>query len=307
MAEQVEISSLDLRYESCRMKSKNAEKQLLESILDNGIRDALWGVETSQGCRILLDGFKRYRCAQKLNIGIVPYHSLGADEALGIIELLRIANARSLSILEQAKLIDELESVHKMSNFEIATHLEKSKAWVSVRAGMVAEMSESVMKKIFDGQFPVYAYMYTLRQFIRIIRVSKADVDEFVEAVSGKNLSIRDIETLAHGYFKGSEDFRKQVKDGHIPWALTRLKDRSANATDCTTIERSMLNDLQIVQKYMQRVICRSRDERYQSKAFFVQANLIAGGILRQMDMFAKSIKGIHDKSGQTPSDLSTL
>jgi hypothetical protein len=305
MAEQVEISSLDLRYENCRMKSKHAERQLLESILDSGIRDALQGVETKQGSRILLDGFKRYRCAQKLNIGIVPYHSLGADEALGIIELLRIANAKSLCILEQAKLIDELKSVHKMSNSEIAAHLEKSKAWVSVRTGIIAEMSESVMKKIFNGQFPVYAYMYTLRQFIRINRISKADVDEFVEAVSGKNLSIRDIETLAHGYFKGCEDFRQQVKDGHIPWALRRLKDRSANPTDCTPIERSMLNDLQIVQKYMQRVICRSRDERYQCNVFFAQAHLISGGILRQLGIFSKAVKEFHDKCGQASSDLS--
>jgi hypothetical protein len=307
MAEQVEISSLDIRYESCRMKSQNAEKQLLASILEHGIRDALWGVDTQQGGRILLDGFKRYRCAQKLNMGIVPYHCLGADEALGIIEVLRIANARSLSILEQAKLIDELKSVHKMSQAEIARHLEKSKAWVSVRAGLMAEMSASVMQKIFNGQFPVYAYMYTLRPFMRINRISKADVDEFVAALSGKNLSIRDIEMLAHGYFKGSEDFRQQLKDGHIPWALARLKDRSTNPTAGTPIERRLLNDLQIVQKYMQRVISRSCDERYQSNVFYAQANLITGGILRQMQLFAKIIQVIHDKSRQTPSDLSTL
>jgi hypothetical protein len=68
-----------------------------------------------------------------------------------------------------------------------------------------------------------------------------------------------------------------------------------------------MLNDLQIVQKYMQRVISGSCDERYQSNGFWAQANLITGGILRQMQLFAKTIKVIHDKSRQTPSDLSTL
>jgi hypothetical protein len=147
--------------------------------------------------------------------------------------------------------------------------------------------------------------MYTLRQFIRINRISKADIDEFVTAVSGKNLSIRDIETLAHGYFKGSEDFRKQIKNGNISWSLSRLKDRSANPTNCTPIERTMLKDLEIVQKYMQRVISRSSDTRYKSNSFFAQANLITAGILRQMEIFAKSIKEFHDKSGQASSDLS--
>ena len=94
MIEEVETSSLDLRYESYRMKSPGAEKALLGSISENGIRDPLQGVDTNEA-RILLDGFKRYRCAKRLGIGIVPYCSLpkgshllcrwlllGSDEAL---------------------------------------------------------------------------------------------------------------------------------------------------------------------------------------------------------------------------------
>ena len=113
MAEQVEIASLDLRYEGFRMKSAGAEKALLLSIAEKGIRDPLQGVDTKEG-RILLDGFKRFRCAQRLGIGMAPYVSMGADEALGIIELIRISNAKSLSMLEQARFVDELKSVHKI-------------------------------------------------------------------------------------------------------------------------------------------------------------------------------------------------
>ncbi len=131
MIEKVEISSFDLRYEGYRMKSPGAERVLIASILENGIRDPLQGVTTKDG-RILLDGFKRYRCAKRLDIRIVPYSALSGDEASGIIELIRISNAKSLSILEQAKLIDELKSVYKMSVSEIATLIEKSKGWVGM-------------------------------------------------------------------------------------------------------------------------------------------------------------------------------
>ncbi|MCP4628213.1 MAG: hypothetical protein GY850_32560, partial [bacterium] len=67
----------------------------------HGIRDCLQGVETKQGCRILLDGFKRYQCAQQLNIGIVPYQSLDSDEAVGIVKLFKIKkdNAGRLRIV----------------------------------------------------------------------------------------------------------------------------------------------------------------------------------------------------------------
>jgi len=299
MAEQVEMSSFDLRYEGYRMRSSGAEKALLLSILEKGIRDPLQGIDTKQS-RILLDGFKRYRCANKLGIGIVPYCSLSSDEAVGIIELIRMSNANSLSILEQAKLIDELKSVHHMSVSEIARLVDKSKGWVGMRVGIIRQMSPLVMSKVFSGQFPVYAYMYTLRPFIRMNGINKKEIDEFIGTVAGKNLSIRDIELLAHGYFKGSDELRSQIKGGNISWALNRLKETSANAGDCTELERQMLRELVITQKYMQRVTCKSQDKRFKTNCFFAQANLLSGGILRQLDAFTQAIRQFYDRTRQT-------
>ena len=296
MPEWVEISSLDLRYEAYRLKAVGAEKMLLMSILENGIRDPLQGVDKDD-TKILLDGFKRYRCARKLNIRVVPYVSLGDNEAHAIIELLRVSNAKSLSILEQARLIDELRSVHRMSIAEIAGLLEKSKAWVSVRAGIIRQMSELVTEKVFNGKFPVYSFMYTLRPFMRINSVKKDDVDDFVESVAGKNLSIRDIELLANGYFKGSDELRKQIKNGNIAWGLERLKKSDRVDGNCTEIERGTLKVLEITLKYMQKLTARCRDSRYNTGAFFAQANLLSGGIIRQLDSFTKAIRDFHDRS----------
>jgi hypothetical protein len=298
MVDQVEISSIDLRYEGFRMRSSGAEKALLLSISSHGIRDPLLGVDPN-GNRILLDGFKRLRCAAKLNIRIVPYRSLGNDEPCGIIELLKISNAGSLSILEQARLIDELINVHQMCNAEVAMLLERSKAWVSVRTGIISQMSQNVMEKIFKGQFPVYSFMYTLRRFMRINGVKKKEIDEFVELVAGKKLSIRDIEILAHSYFKGGDELRKQIKNGDILWVLGRLKQASSTSGDCTELERRMLTELAIIQKYMQRVTCKSRDKRFTTSGFFAQANILSGGILRQLDLFARAIREFYDRTGQ--------
>ncbi len=175
MVEEVEISSLDLRYQSHRMKNATAEKKLLTSIQENGIREPLQGVDIatpqspqSPQSRILLNGFKRYRCAKKLSINIVPYNSLGNDEALGLITLLKIATAKPLTILEQARLIDQLHKVHKLSVSEMARFLEKSQGWVSMRIGMVEQISDVVLDKIFKGQFPAYSYLYSIRPFMRM-------------------------------------------------------------------------------------------------------------------------------------------
>lgn len=307
MAEQVEITSFDLRYEGCRMKNKAAEKALLCSISENGIRDPLQGVDTAHG-RILLNGFKRYRCARKLQIRILPYSSLGSDEAFGIIELLRIANSRSLSILEQAKLIDELRNLHNMNIAEIAKLLEKSTSWVSMRAGIISQMSPRVALRIFNGEFPVYSYMYTLRQFMRMNCIKKDEIDEFVDLVAGKHLSIRDIELLAHGYFKGGQNLRQQIKNGNIGWGLSRLKHAWQNTQQgLTKPEQSLLRDIEIVVKYMQRVTFKSRDVGLNNNGFHAQANVLCGGILRQADSFVTAIRQLYDRSRETKSHISSL
>jgi hypothetical protein len=299
MVEQIEISSLDLRYESFRLKSKKVENTLLASIIHHGIQDPLKGVDAGE-VNILLDGFKRYRCAKKLNIRIVPYHSYGSDEPLGVIKLIRISNAKTLTILEQAKMIEQLQKVHGMTIADIAGLLEKSKAWVSMRTGIFKEMSKYVMKRIFAGDFPVYSFMYTLRQFIRMNAVSKKDIDDFVKAVAGKGLSIRDIELLATGFFKGSEDLRLQIKQGNITWGLSRLKESASQTADCTAAEQSMLRDLESVQRYMQKITYRIKGENLNNEAFFAQAGILVQEIVKFMDRFSLAMEALYDRCKQT-------
>ncbi len=298
MTQQVEVSSIDLRYQAYRIRNPSAEKRLLQSIVEKGIHDPLQGIDTKES-RILLNGFKRYRCAIKLHIGIVPYCSLSNDEAQGILELLRIANAKSLTLLEQARLIDELQSVYGMCNTDIAGFLDKSKAWVSVRTGLMNQMTPYVLDKIMEGTFPAYSWLYTMRQFMRLNAISAEEVETFVRSVAGKGLSTRDIETLAHGYFKGSQHLREQIISGKIAWALGQLKLKPSSACDCSKREQALLRDLEIVQKYMCRIIAKSGDERYRSPSFYAQCNLLTGGILRHMESFSTAVKACHDQSGQ--------
>ena len=298
MKKTVEIASLNCRYEEFRIKNKRSEAQLLASISQHGITEALEGTGGHEK-RILLNGFKRYRCAIKLGMTQVPYTCLDTDEAIGIIELLRISNTKTLTILEQALLIDELKTVFKLNTSEIATKLARSKSWVSVRTNLCNELSDSIRQKIFNDQFPAYSYMYTLRQFIRINGISKKEIEQFVEAVSGKNLSIRDIERLAYSYFKGPDEFKKQINNNNLNWVFERLKEVPKDQDGCNQRERRMLNDLEILQKYIQKVMRATHDKHYTSPAFFAQANLLTGGILSKQTLLTQTLKEFYDRTGQ--------
>jgi len=298
MPREVEISSLDLRYERLRLRNRVQESRLLSSIAECGIEEPLEGVDSGLG-RVLLNGFKRYRCARKLGIEIVPYTSLGEDEAAGIVSLLRISNTKSLSILEQAGFIDELRSMQKLSVAQIAELLSRSTGWVSMRCGLIGEMTDSIRRKLFSGQFPVYPYMYTLRQFMRMNAVSKQDVEEFVVALSGKGLSVRDIGQLAHGYFRGPESLREQIQAGNVALPLEQLRRGADDPHGCEPFERGLLKDLEITGKYMQRVMGKSEDRRLKTRVFYAQANLLTGGILSRSKAFFQTLRQLHDRSGQ--------
>lgn len=295
---EIELSSLDGRYEGHRLRDRTAEARLLAGIAERGIAEPLEGVDEGER-HVLLNGFKRWRCAHKLGLASVPYQSLGADAALGIVALLRASNDRALGLLEQAGFVDELKRVHALGVSEIATALSRSKAWVSLRLGLVAELTPLMREKLFAGAFPVYAYMYSVRPFMRINKVGREDVERFVEALSGKRLSVREIEYLAHGYFRGAEALREQIRTGNVTLPLETLKHADQPSGGGTLFEQAMLKDIEIAGKYLQRVSAKSRDPRLASAAFRAQAQLLLGGLLSHAPVFLESVRELHDRCGQ--------
>jgi hypothetical protein len=298
MPSEVEISALDLRYEGCRMRNSALEGRLLVSIAQRGIEEPLEGVPSGQAS-ILLNGFKRYRCARQLNIGKLPYTSVAAEEVTGILNLLRISNTKALGILEQAAFVHELKNVCGMSVAQIAGELSRSKGWVSMRLGLMAEMSPAVREKLLGGAFPVYPYMYTLRQFMRMNGVKPGQIEQFVLALSGHQLSVRQIEQLAHGFFRGPESFRQQILSGNLALPLKQLKEVPLDPQACSDFERLMLRDLELAQQYMQRILAKSQDARLASRNFHAQCHLLTTGILSRSTAFLQTLRKLHDRSGQ--------
>jgi ParB/RepB/Spo0J family partition protein len=298
VTENVELSTIDLHYEDHRMKNPGIEARLLTSIMEKGIEEPLEGVEIAQRW-ILLNGFKRFRCAKKLKLNVVPFVSLAADEATGIIAVLRASNAKSLSILEQARFIDDLHTIQKLSPAEIAQTLSRSKSWVTMRLGLLSDIPQRVCHRLFTGAFPVYCYMYTLRQLLRTGAAKKEEVERFVEATSGKKLSVRDIDQLAHGYFRGPQWFRDQVLAGHLDLALRRMKETPAAPNDANEFERVLLRDLELLVKYMQKTNLKSQDPRIETRGFCAAANLLVGGILSRLGAFTQAMRSLHDRTGK--------
>ncbi len=130
---------------------------------------------------------------------------------------------------------------------------------------------------------------------MRINGVTKHEIEVFVVTLSGKNLSIRQIEQLAQGYFRGSESFRQEFNSGHIDLSLAEC--RHDNTTGCNTFEQGVIKDLTYTSKFMQRVMDAGQDRRLKTPAFNAQANLLTKQILDKSNLFIQTIRQLHDRS----------
>ena len=298
VSEIVERSGLDLRYRGYRLRNDACEARLLVSISKRGIERPLRGIDAGQG-RLLLDGFKRERCAAKLHIECVPYVSLGEEEAEGILNLMRLTEQKTLTILEQARFVAELLSNHDMTVADVAEALSRSKAWVSARHRLLQEMSPLVQQILFRGAFPVYAYMATVRPFMRMNGVAAKEIEQFVQALAGQRLSVREIELLAHGYFRGPASLRQAVDERKWKWSLEQMQAVPEDPEACSDFERSVLRDLEQLLKLIGRLTTRCHDARLQTRAFHAQANLLLASILSRRESLFNKMEEFHDRSGQ--------
>ena len=304
MSESVERSSLDLRYEGYRLRDDAAEARLLASISERGIEEPLGGVDTPQG-RLLLDGFRRNRCAAKLGLECVPYVSWGEDETLGIASLLSARRQRTLSILEQARFVDELLRTHQMTVADVAEMLSRSKAWVSTRRHLLSEMSVAIQQILFRGAFPVYSYMVTLRPFMRMNGVAPRELERFVQALAGAKLSVREIDLLAQGYFRGPSALRQAIDEGRWKWTLDQMQAVPDDPEGLSEGERRLLRELERLLQAMQHVMTRCDSPRLQSRGFFAQANLLLAGLLSRRDSFFNKMEEFYDRTGREECHLS--
>jgi hypothetical protein len=298
VSEMVERSSLDLRYEGYRLRDPAQEARLLGSIRQRGIERPLAGV-SSTGVRILLNGFKRQRVAKKLGVDYVPFVSLGEEEAAGILNLMRGSAEMALDILEESRFLAELLSVHGMSVADVAESLSRSSGWVSMRRGLWEEMSPAIQEILFRGAFPVYAYLYTLRPFMRMNSVGREPVERFMKALAGKRLSLRDIELLAHAYFLGPASLREAIDAGKFGWSLEQMKSVPADPQGCNGFEQRLLRDLEGLHKSIERVMVKCLSKRLTSRAFYAEANLLTGSLLCLLGPFSERMKEFYDRSGQ--------
>ncbi len=292
----IDITQIDIRNESLKLKNQKAERDLLSIISEKGVMEPLLGFFDGSTF-VLIDGFKRFQCCRKLHINTVPIEVVAANGPEAFIKAIKISNNKSLHILEQAKFLKKLKDGYEMTATDIGKSLGKSLTWVSRRLTLLKQLTPLQEDKIFKGEFPVWNMMGLLHQLQSCKLASPDEVDEFISAVSGKGLVGKDIDLLANGYFKGGKEFKEQIKNGNFAWSLNKIKDTEKKHSGLKDEEKRFLKDLEISSKYIGRIIFKVPQLQVNNN-LTATGGLLAEGILNKLDRF-KSILSDFVKEGK--------
>ena len=150
--------------------------------------------------------------------------------------------------------------------------------------------------------------MYTLKPFTRVNNNGgKKEVESFVNRVSGKEYSTRDIEILAGAWFKGSKTLKEQVQSGELDWTLRQLKHKATKSqkqTDNLSESQSkIISNLEIVTSVIFKLNNSLERVESDSSEFIQKFRARASKLINMLSDFENTLREFYDRCGQKTGD----
>ena len=182
------LEQLDLRLGFLRPVHAGAQKKMAASLVKHGQLTAVVAVEEG-GCHILIDGFKRHRCAGQLGMKTLKVTVLkkSCAEAKALLYLLNRPDG--FSTIMEALLVWELVEIEGLNQVEAAALLERHKSWVCRRLSMIRSLAPEIIHDIKLELLPAGVGS-------SLARLQPATQADFSLVIQKHNLKTREVNRL---------------------------------------------------------------------------------------------------------------
>jgi ParB/RepB/Spo0J family partition protein len=228
---ELEIHQLDLRYATLRVLNPRRERKLLASIGEAGQLVPISVVVDSESQRgevqryVVLDGFARVRALRRLRRDTVRAVVWDIPELEALLLVRSLRSSEGATALEEAWLLAELAQRFDLDQEDLARKFDRTQGWVSRRLALVRELPESVHDEIRRGRIVPHA---AAKYLVPMARANRGDCERLARAISGADLSTRDIGQLYATWRDGSATTRERLIEN--PTLYLRVR-RSAETT----------------------------------------------------------------------------
>ncbi len=279
----LEFHQLDRRYEDLRLHRPDRERSLLGSLCEHGQQVPIVVVAQEDGTYLVIDGFKRLRCLERLSADVVQAKVWDLEQIDALLLDRSQRSSEGLSQLEQGWLLEALRC-QGLSQEELALRLDKSVSWVSRRLALVNELPMEVQEQVRRGAIPAHAAM---RHLVPIARRSREDCSRLAAAMAKADLSSRESGELCTAFTHSSVEVRERLLSDPRLFLRARAK-RQQPAPRPEALE--MLGDLEQMTLTTRR-LCVRLPQAEISPSQLVALQQAAAELRTQLDAFEQEIQ----------------
>jgi ParB-like chromosome segregation protein Spo0J len=245
---EVDIDSLDLRYARLRARRPALEKRLIVSMDEAGQQSPVIVVAGEElGRWVLIEGRKRVRALRRLKADTVKAVVWELAPAEALIAAYQLQDGTGWNALEEGWLVWELVRSAGLSLGEVGRRLERSKAWVSGRLGLVEGLPERVLDGVQGGK--IGAYVAT-RYLVPFARANAGECEKLAEKIMENGFRSREVEALCRYYAVAGPKSRRRMVEEPVRF-LAALKEASKGAIDprLSEAEERCVKNLEVIGK----------------------------------------------------------
>jgi ParB/RepB/Spo0J family partition protein len=254
----LEFHQLDLRYEHLRVRQPARERRLLASLAEMGQQLPIVVVASPTGTQVVVDGYKRVRCLQRLHRDTV--HAVGWEmaETEALIFRQRLHGEAANSAIEDGWLLRTLHEDHGLPMEHLARRFDRSVSWVSRRLSLVRDLPDGVQQRVQEGRVVAHAAM---KYLVPLARANAPACLRLTEAIASRALSTRQVGRLYQAYVSGTATVRELViTDPGLVLRLDEETQRPAADLPVTPgAAAAFLRDLHVVGAVARRATARLR------------------------------------------------
>mgnify|MGYP001792088307 CR=1 FL=1 len=163
----LEHHCLRTRYQHLRLHKQGALEKLATSIQTHGQLVPVVLVPESLNQWVLIDGHLRVQAFKRLGKDTVEVEVWECDTTEALLMVLKSHSSRTLEVLEEALLLQELHVQHNLSQNELATRVGRDKSWISRRLSVLECISNNVLNALLSNAISLWSVMRVLAPLAR--------------------------------------------------------------------------------------------------------------------------------------------
>jgi len=245
---ELEFHQLEKRYAALRIADAHRRARLVASLYAYGQQQPVLVVRDSaheQGVEryVLIDGYARVAALDELKRDSVAATVLELSEAHALVLAFRLERNRVRSAIEEAWLVRELITGHRIAPRDLAAWLGRSPSWVSRRLGLIEVLPASAEEMVRAGRLPAQAAM---KYLVPLARAKRGQCERLVEQLGGQRLSVRQCARLYAGWRAGTTAQREAIVERPLLYLELEEKETApeAVADPGTEREQRLVRDL---------------------------------------------------------------